>query len=108
MKFQSLFRASDKYIYFLQEFLSPASTCLPDGLEFNRVRTQLAGAIKEKKKDSIEFYQDEVDYMVAQVILPCTSKGHKKPDHQDDRFPVVWLLQMFIRIDEVMLKERPG
>jgi hypothetical protein len=36
-------------------------------MEFNRVQAQLASATKEKKKDSIEFYQGEVDYMVTQV-----------------------------------------
>jgi hypothetical protein len=35
--------------------------------EFTRVQAQLANAIKEKKVDSIEFYQGEVDYMTPQV-----------------------------------------
>jgi hypothetical protein len=36
-------------------------------MEFNRVQAQLANAIREKKKDSVEFYQGEVDYMITQV-----------------------------------------
>jgi hypothetical protein len=35
--------------------------------EFTRVQAQLTNAIKEKKADSIGFYQDEVDYMRTQA-----------------------------------------
>jgi hypothetical protein len=35
--------------------------------EFSRVQAQFANAIKEKKEDSIEFYQGEIDYMTPQV-----------------------------------------
>ena len=35
--------------------------------EFIRVKTQLNNAINEAKKDSIGFYQEEVNYMLTQV-----------------------------------------
>ena len=35
--------------------------------EFVRVQSQLRNAIKEAKRDSIAFYQDEVNYMLTQV-----------------------------------------
>ena len=35
--------------------------------EFVRVKTQLSNAMKQSRKDSIDFYQDEVNYMLTQV-----------------------------------------
>ncbi len=35
-------------------------------MEFSRVQTQLANAMKTKRTDSIEFYQGEVNYMQTQ------------------------------------------
>jgi hypothetical protein len=35
--------------------------------EFARVQGQWNNAVKEKKKDDIEFYQDELDYMTGQL-----------------------------------------
>jgi hypothetical protein len=45
--------------------------------EFYRVQTQLANAVMEQKKDSIEIYQDEINYMSPQIdsVTKSISKG---------------------------------
>jgi hypothetical protein len=45
--------------------------------EFYRVQSQLANAVREQKKDSIEIYRDEINYMSPQIdsITKSIPKG---------------------------------